>query len=644
MGLTLSEKIIKNHLISGSMARGEEIGIKIDQTLVQDATGTVSYLEFEGMGVDKVKTELSVTYVDHNLLQTGFENADDHLYLQTVSQKYGIYFSKAGNGICHQVHLERFSEVGKTLLGADSHTPTCGGVGMLAIGAGGLEVACAMAGEPFYFIMPKIVKVELRGKPNQWVTAKDVILKMLMQLTVKGGVGKIFEYVGEGIKYFSVPERSSITNMGAELGALTSIFPSDEITKEYFVAQNRIDKWRQYLPDDDAKYDEEIIIDLSELEPLIACPHSPDNVKPVREIAGVKINQVNIGSCTNSSYMDLMKVAKILKNHKIHPEVSFTVSPGSFQVLRMLSEEGGLADIIKAGARILEAGCGPCIGMGQAPPSGGVSLRSFNRNFEGRSGTYDAKVYLSSVETCTVSAIKGEITDPRTFGKDIKIPLPKSFIIDDTLIIKPSSEFSSIQVRRGPNIKPLPVFESCVNEYSGPVLIKVGDNISTDHILPAGAKILPLRSNIPAISEFVFSRIDSGFVKRAKEKKGGFIVGGYHYGQGSSREHAAIAPYYLGVRYVISKSFATIHFVNLINFCILPLQFVNPNDYDKIDQDDTLELHNIIYNLKNNINEFIVINKTKGVNIPVKTNLSKRQISIYLSGGLLNYVKCKDNN
>ncbi|MFN7181431.1 MAG: aconitate hydratase [Planctomycetota bacterium] len=641
MGLSVAEKIIKSHLVSGNMNPGEEIGIRIDQTLVQDATGTVSYLEFEGIGIDRVKTEISVTYVDHNLLQAGYENADDHLYLQTVSQKYGIYFSKAGNGICHQVHLERFSHVGKTLLGADSHTPTCGGAGMLAIGAGGLEVACAMAGEPFYFIMPKIVKVELIGKPNAWISAKDVILELLRRLSVKGGIGKIFEYTGEGIKYFSVPERASITNMGAELGALTSIFPSDEITKEYFLAQNRLDKWQKLLPDTDAKYSEEIIINLSQLEPLIACPHSPDNVKPVREVAGIKIHQVNIGSCTNSSYMDLMKVAKILKGHKIHRDVSFTVSPGSLQVLNMLARESGLADILSAGARILEAGCGPCIGMGQAPPSGGISLRSFNRNFEGRAGTHDAQVYLASAETCTVSAIKGEITDPRVFGADIQVPLPKSFVINDSLILEPTITAETIQIRRGPNIKPLPEFKKPENSYKGKVLIKVGDNISTDHILPAGAKILPLRSNIPAISEFVFYKIDKTFANRAKAQGGGVIVGGENYGQGSSREHAAIAPYYLGIRFVIAKNFARIHYVNLINFSILPLQFKDPADYNKIDQNDELEIHDVVDNLKSNITEFLVINTTKGINIPVMAILSKRQIDIYLSGGLLNYIKNK---
>lgn len=640
-GLSVAQKIIKNHIVEGKMEAGEEIAIKIDQTLTQDATGTVAYLEFESMNRSRVKTELSVSYVDHNLLQTGFENADDHLYLQTVAQKYGIYYSKAGNGICHQVHLERFSEVGKTLLGSDSHTPTCGGLGMLAIGAGGLEVACAMAGEPFYFIMPKIVKVELVGKPGPWITAKDVILEMLRRLTVKGGIGKIFEYTGEGIKYFSVPERASITNMGAELGALTSIFPSDEITRKYLEAQGRINAWIELKPDEDARYDEEIIIDLSSLEPLIACPHSPDNVKKVREVEGVKVNQVNIGSCTNSSYMDLTKVARILRGRKIHPDVSFTISPGSLQVLAMLAQEGELADIIRAGARLLEAGCGPCIGMGQAPPTGGVSLRSFNRNFEGRAGTPDAKVYLASAEVCTISAIKGEITDPRNFGPDFKVSLPKHFIIDDSLIIKPDPAYATIEIKRGPNIKPLPEFKEPPNNYTGEVLIKVGDNISTDHILPAGAKVLPLRSNIPAISEFVFYRIDHAFVQRAKEKGGGIIVGGENYGQGSSREHAAIAPYYLGIRFVIAKNFARIHCTNLINFAILPLQFSNPADYDNIKQGDQLEIKDVLNNLKQKILEFDIYNKTSNTKFKVRAPLSERQITIYLNGGLLNFIKNK---
>lgn len=641
MGLAVAQKIIKNHLVSGKMVVGEEVGIKIDQTLTQDATGTVAYLEFESMGVNKIRTELSVSYVDHNLLQAGFENADDHLYLQTVAQKYGIYYSKAGNGICHQVHLERFSHVGKTLLGSDSHTPTCGGLGMIAIGSGGLEVACAMGGEPFYFTMPKIVKVELKNKPGPWITAKDIILEMLRRLTVKGGIGKIFEYVGEGIKNLSVPERSSITNMGAELGALTSIFPSDEITKEYLEAQGRANCWYELKPDVDAKYDEEIVIDLSQLEPLIACPHSPDNVKKVKEVSGIKLSQVNIGSCTNSSYMDLTKVARILRGHKIHPDVSFTVSPGSSQALTMLAQDGGLTEIIRAGARLLEAGCGPCIGMGQAPPSNGVSLRSFNRNFEGRSGTADAKVYLASAEICTVSAIKGEITDPRDFSSDFRVALPKHFIIDDSLILKPDTNNPNVEIKRGPNIKPLPEFKKPDNDYRGTVLIKVGDNISTDHILPAGAKILPLRSNIPAISEFVFNRVDPTFAKRAKEKGGGIIIGGENYGQGSSREHAAIAPYYLGVRFVIAKNFARIHFTNLINFAILPLQFINTDDYNKIYQDDELEIHNVISNLKNKKVAFEVNNKSKNFIFKVKTSLTERQIDIYLNSGLLNFIRNK---
>lgn len=636
MGKNLVYKILNSHLVSGKLKGGEEIAVSIDQTLTQDATGTMAYLQFEAMGVPKVKTKLSVSYVDHNMLQTGYENFDDHIFLQSVAKKYGIYFSKPGNGICHQVHLERFGVPGETLLGSDSHTPTCGGLGMIAIGAGGLDVAIAMAGGPFYVTMPKVVLVKLSGALQSWVTAKDVILELLRRLTVKGGVGKIFEYGGEGVAALTVTERATITNMGAELGALTSIFPSDVQTKKYLRMQGREGVWKPLKADATAQYDEVVEIDLSSLEPMIAKPHSPDNVCKVSEIKGVHVQQVCIGSCTNSSYHDLMVAAAMLKGRKVHQEVSLTISPGSRQVLEMITKNGALAEMIAAGARVVEVACGPCIGMGQAPPSGGVSVRSFNRNFEGRSGTADAQVYLVSPETAIATAINGVIRDPRDFGEQIIIKYPKKFTVDDSMLIPPSEKPEEVVIMRGPNIKPLPKKEALPDTLKGEVLLKVGDNITTDHIMPAGAKVLPLRSNIPAISEFVFEKVDKEFVKRAKEKGGGFLVGGTNYGQGSSREHAALAPMYLGVKAVIAKSFARIHRANLVNFGILPLTFENESDYTMFDQGDTIELPDI----KNKLNSggrIIVNDLTKNREIKAMHSLSPREIDILCAGGLLNY-------
>ena len=636
MGKNIVQKIFSSHLVSGKLKVGEEIAISVDQTLTQDATGTMAYLQFEAMGIPKVKTKLSVSYVDHNTLQTGFENFDDHLFLQSIAKKYGIYFSKPGNGICHQVHLERFSVPGETLLGSDSHTPTCGGLGMIAIGVGGLDVAITMAGGPFYITMPKVVLVKLSGALRPWVTAKDIILELLRRLTVKGGVGKIFEYGGEGVRTLMVTERATITNMGAELGALTSIFPSDAQTKKYLKMQGREGVWKPLKADPSAKYDEVVEIDLSTLEPLIARPHSPDNVCKVNEIKGTKVNQVCIGSCTNSSYHDLMVSASMLKGRSVHPDVSLTISPGSRQVLEMIAKNGALADMIAAGARIIEVACGPCIGMGQAPPSGGVSVRSFNRNFEGRSGTADAQVYLVSPETAIATAINGVISDPRDFSDPIVIKYPKSFIIDDSLIIPPSEKSEEVSIIRGPNIKPLPKKEPMPDTVKGDVILKVGDNITTDHIMPAGAKVLPLRSNIPAISEFVFEKVDKEFVKRAKEKGGGFLVGGVNYGQGSSREHAALAPMYLGVKAVIAKSFARIHRANLVNFGILPLTFENENDYNLFDLGDTIELPDMKNRLKSKA-RIILKNVTKNKEVKITHTLTPREVDILCVGGLLNY-------
>ena len=641
MGLTLTEKILKAHLVDGEMVKGKEIGIKIDQTLTQDATGTMAYLEFEAMGVPRVKTERSVAYIDHNTLQNGFENADDHRFIGSVAKKHGIYFSRPGNGICHQVHLERFGIPGKTLIGSDSHTPTGGGIGMIAIGAGGLDVAVAMGGGAYYITCPKVVKVELKGKLSPWVAAKDVILEVLRRLSVKGGVGKVIEYCGEGVKTLSVPERATITNMGAELGATTSIFPSDEITREFLKAQQREDVWTELSADADAVYDEELTINLSELEPLAACPHSPDNVKSVKEIGKIKIDQVCIGSCTNSSLMDMLKVAHILKGRTVHPDVSLSIAPGSKQVLNMLAENGALSVMIDAGARILESACGPCIGMGQSPNSKGISLRTFNRNFEGRSGTKDGQIYLVSPEVAAASAIAGVFTDPRELGDMPEFKLPEVFKINDNMVVPPiaEAEMDSVEILRGPNIKPFPETSPLDASIDAGVSLKVGDNITTDHIMPAGAKILPLRSNIPAISQHYFTICDEQFPSRAKEMGKSIIVGGSNYGQGSSREHAALAPLYLGIKAVLVKSFARIHRANLINAGILPLTFVNEADYDAISQGDELVLDNVRAEIEAGKSELTVINKTTGKEIPVLCELSGRTKDIILAGGLLDYTR-----
>lgn len=641
MGDSLAVKILREHLVSApdSLKPGREILIRVDHTLTQDATGTMAYLQFEAMGVPRVRTRRSVSYVDHNMLQTGYENMDDHVFLQTFAAKYGVYFSRPGNGICHQVHLERFSEPGLVLLGSDSHTPTCGGAGMLAIGAGGLDVAVAMAGGPFGLPMPKIVGVHLKGRRQPWVAAKDVILEMLRRLTVKGGVGKIFEYYGEGVRDLTVPERATICNMGAELGATTSIFPSDDITRAYFRKQNREKDWRELGPDPDAEYDEHIEIDLSALEPLVAQPHSPDNVVRVRDIEGLPLDQVCIGSCTNSSFHDLAIAAHVLKGRRVASRVSMTLTPGSRQVFATIARNGILADLIAAGARVLEAACGPCIGMGQAPKSGGISLRSFNRNFEGRSGTPDAKVYLCSPETAAVSALRGVLTDPRDFdGPYVTEREPDVYDTDDEgMILPPSDHPEQVEVVRGPNIKPLPTRGPLDPVIRGRVLLKVGDNITTDHIMPAGSKILPLRSNIPAISEYVFVRVDPKFPERAKQYGGGIIVGGSNYGQGSSREHAALAPMYLGVKAVIAKSFARIHRANLINFGILPLVFSEQADYDRIQQDDELIIEDVPGQLRRGSR--IEVSTSSGERLVTLCEVSERQRDILLSGGLLNHVK-----
>lgn len=638
MALNLTQKILKAHLVSDDLKPGAEIAIKIDQTLTQDATGTMAYLQFEAMGIPRVKTKLSVSYVDHNTLQTGFENADDHRYLQSVASKYGIYFSRPGNGICHQVHLERFGVPGQTLLGSDSHTPTGGGLGMISIGAGGLDVAVAMGGGAFYLANPKVVLVDLKGSLKPWVSGKDIILELLRRLTVKGGIGKIIEYGGEGVKSLTVPERATITNMGAELGATTSIFPSDEQTRKFLKAQKRDKVWKEFSADKGATYDEVVTIDLDKLEPMIAKPHSPDNVCKVKEIQGTKVNQVLIGSCTNSSYGDLMFVACALKGKKIHPETSLGISPGSKQVFQMIAKNGALAQIIASGARILESACGPCIGMGQSPCSKAVSIRTFNRNFEGRSGTKDALVYLASPEVAVAAALKGVITDPRKLGKYPKIKMPGKFLVDDNMIIPPSRKPEKVEITRGPNIAPLPVKEPLPATLEGKVLLKVGDNITTDHIMPAGAKILPLRSNIPRISEHVFEAVDPDFPKRAKEERGGFVIGGENYGQGSSREHAALAPMYLGIKFVLSKSFARIHRANLINFGILPLTFANPDDYNKLEQGNRLEIKNVHQSLKEN-KALTIKNIDKGNEFKASYDLTERQKEIIIAGGLLNYTK-----
>jgi aconitate hydratase len=639
MGENLTRKILKAHLVSGAMTPGSEIAVRIDQTLTQDATGTMAYLQFEAMGIPRVRTEVSVSYVDHNMLQDDFKNADDHRYLQSVGARFGIWFSRPGNGICHQVHRERFGVPGKTLLGSDSHTPTGGGLGMLAMGAGGLDVAVAMAGGAFHLPMPKVVGIRLAGTLQPWVTGKDVILEVLRRLTVKGGVGRVLEYTGPGVASLPVADRFTITNMGAELGATTSVFPSDAQTRKYLEAQGRGKDWTACAADADASYDETLDIDLDALEPLIARPHSPDSVVKVREVAGTPAQQVCIGSCTNSSFHDLGIAGRMLRGRAVAPGLSMTVTPGSKQVFETIAREGALTDIIGAGARILESGCGPCIGMGQAPPSGGVSVRSFNRNFEGRSGTMDAKVFLASPETCVATALKGVITDPRDLGIPHEVvDEPSSYVKNDNMLLAPPADGSGVEIVRGPNIQPLPAFDPMPATLAGEVLLKAGDNVTTDHIMPAGAKVLPLRSNIPAISEFVFERLDKGFVARAKARKGGMVIGGDNYGQGSSREHAALAPKYLGVSVVLVKAFARIHLANLINFGILPLTFVNPADYDGVAAGDRLEIPGVREALAPG-KTVTVRNATKGTSFEAAHPLNQRQIDILRAGGLLPFTR-----
>lgn len=639
MGLTIAQKIIRDHLISGEMTPGSEIALRIDQTLTQDATGTMAYLEFEAIGIPRVRTELSVAYIDHNTLQSGFENADDHRYIQSVARKYGIRFSRPGNGICHQVHLERFGKPGKTLIGSDSHTPTGGGIGMLAMGAGGMDVAVAMGGGAYYITMPKMFKVNLTGHLRPWVSAKDVSLEILRILSVKGGVGAIIEWGGEGVRTLSVPERATITNMGTELGATTSIFPSDETTRAFLAAQGREADYIPLASDPDAVYDRVIDIDLSTLEPLMACPHMPDNVRRTSELCDVRVDQVCIGSCTNSSLRDMLRVAAILKGKKIADSVSLSVSPGSKQVLTMLADCGALSDIIAAGARVLECACGPCIGMGFSPNSGGVSLRTFNRNFEGRSGTKDAQVYLVSPEIAAASALTGHITDPRTLGDYPEIQMPDAFKINDTAVLMPASaeEADAVEILRGPNIKPFPTTQPLADEIAAPLTLKVGDNITTDHIMPAGAKILPYRSNIPYLSKFCFAVCDETFTERAKAAGSSIIVGGVNYGQGSSREHAALVPLYLGVKAVVAKSFARIHAANLINAGILPLTFANPDDYDKLSQGDELALTDIHAALRRGT--VTLTDCTTGAQIPLVCAFTQRQADMLMAGGLLPYTK-----
>jgi len=633
---TITEKILDRHIIEGEKKAGAEVALRIDNTLTQDATGTMAYLQFEAIGIDRVRTEFSVSFVDHNMLQTDYKNADDHRFLQSVAQRYGIYFSKPGNGICHQVFLERFAKPGNTLIGSDSHTPTAGGIGCFAMGAGGLDVACAMAGAPFRIKYPKIVGIHLKGKLQPWVSAKDVILEVLRRLDVKGGVGKVLEYFGEGVKTLSVTDRATITNMGTETGATTSIFPSDEVTRAFLKSQGREEQWIELLPDENAEYDEVIEIDLSTLEPMVALPHSPGNVVKVREAGRIKVDQVAIGSCTNSSLRDLKVVANALKDRTVCSDLHVTVSPGSRQVVEHLIESGEFRYLVRAGVRILENACGPCIGMGAAPNSGGVSVRTFNRNFKGRSGTADAEVYLVSPETAVATAITGYLTDPRELGEFPIFTMPEKFFINDNMIIKPlpEEEAKKVQIVRGPNIAPLPVFEPIGDTLAGKVLIKVDDNITTDHIMPAGAKVLPLRSNIPEISKYVFENLDSNFYHKARENNGGFIVGGENYGQGSSREHAALAPKYLGVMAVIAKSFARIHQANLINFGIVPLTFANPDDYNGIDEMDELEVY--IGDLQG---ECTLYNRTKGTEIKLAHSLSRLDAEILKAGGKLPWIK-----
>ena len=637
MGKTIAQKIIAAHLVSGEMVPGKEVALRIDQTLTQDATGTMAYLEFESMGIPRVKTEFSIAYVDHNTLQCGFENPDDHLYLQTVAAKYGVHFSRPGNGICHQVHLERFGKPGKTLIGSDSHTPTAGGLGMLAFGAGGMDVAVAMGGGAYYITMPKMYKVHLTGTLPPFVSAKDISLELLRILSVKGGVGAIIEWGGPGIAALSVPERATIANMGTELGATTSIFPADEVTRAFLAAQNREADFSPIAPDTDAQYDRIININLSALKPMIACPHSPDNVVAVESLQNVKVDQICIGSCTNSSLLDLLKVAAILKGKTIAPNVSLSISPGSRQVLTMLSQCGALADILASGARLLECACGPCIGMGFSPNSGGVSLRTFNRNFHGRSGTKDAQVYLVSPETAAASALSGYITDPTTLEPISAMELPETFHIDDSAVLPPAEDGSTLEVLRGPNIKEFPKSKAFSDSLSAKAVLKVGDNITTDHIMPAGAKILPYRSNIPHLAQYCFEVCDPTFPERAKSAGDGIIVGGSNYGQGSSREHAALVPMYLGIRCVLAKSFARIHAANLINAGILPLTFENPGDYDALQQDHSLRITDIRNGMT--LGKITVVDEITGKTIPVLCNFTPRQQQILLKGGLLNYTK-----
>ena len=639
MGYTIAQKIIKNHLVCGEMKVGEEIGLRIDQTLTQDATGTMAYLQFEAMGIERVKTELSVAYIDHNTLQAGFENADDHRYIQTVTKKHGIRFSRPGNGICHQVHLERFAIPGKTLIGSDSHTPTAGGIGMLAMGAGGLDVAVAMGGGTYYITMPRMIRINLKGKLSPMVGAKDVILAVLKLLSVKGGVGAIVEYAGEGVKTLSVPQRATITNMGAELGATTSIFPSDEVTKAFLKAESREADFVELASDPDATYDEEYEIDLSTLVPLAACPHSPDNVKPIAELQDKKISQVCIGSCTNSSMLDMLTVAAMLKGKTVHPDVSLSISPGSKQVYTMLAQSGALADMIAAGARILECACGPCIGMGFSPKSAGVSLRTFNRNFLARSGTADAEVYLVSPETAAASALTGVFTDPTTLD-GVSVTLPETFLVNDNLVELPASpeEAGQVCVERGPNIKPIPVGKAPDKDLNCSLVLKVGDNITTDHIMPAGSKILPYRSNVPKLSEYCFTVCDPTFPERAKAQGGGVILGGTNYGQGSSREHAALVPLYLGIKAVVAKSFARIHVANLINFGIVPMTLKDADDYDKFSQGDDIEIKDFAAAVAGET-EATLVNKTTGATATLVLAFSARQRAILLAGGTLNYTK-----
>ncbi len=640
MGYNIAQKLLKAHLVSGEMIPGTEIGLKIDQTLTQDATGTMAYLEFEAMGVERVRTELSVAYIDHNTLQTGFENADDHRFIQSVAKKRGLRYSRPGNGICHQVHLERFGKPGKTLIGSDSHTPTGGGIGMLAMGSGGMDVAVAMGGGTYYIPMPKVVKVNLTGKLSPWVAAKDVILEVLRIMSVKGGVGRIIEYGGEGVKSLSVPERATITNMGAELGATTSVFPSDENTKAFLAAQGRAEDWIELKADEDAEYEKVIDIDLSALAPMAAMPHMPDNVKSVTEIGEIKVDQVCIGSCTNSSLHDMLKVAAILKGKTVNPDVSLSIAPGSKQVLTMLSLNGALADMIAAGARILESACGPCIGMGQSPNSKGISLRTFNRNFEGRSGTADAGIYLVSPEVAAASAITGVLTDPRSLGEFPAIEMPDEFLINDNMVELPASveEADSVEIKYGPNIKPFPTSVALPESIEAKAILKVGDNITTDHIMPAGAKILPYRSNIPYLSNFCFKQCDEHFAENCKREGSGIIIGGANYGQGSSREHAALVPLYLGIKCVITKSFARIHCANLINAGIIPFTFQNGDDYDRIDTNDELCLPDVKAEISAG-KEVKLINKTKNEEYTLCYELSERQRDMILAGGLLNYTR-----